>query len=96
MLRDAGQHDRVLSQIAELRKSIGETRGSAFFNSTADYDAWNRSVQKMIRQVDDFNATPLLATTAVYDNLNGMAKELAGSMREFRQDPKKFLRLKVF
>ena len=95
-MQDTSQHERLRAEIADLRKSIGETRGSPFFAATSDYDAWNLAVQKIIRQVDDFNATPLLNTTAVHENLNGLAKELSGALREFRQDPKKFLRLKIF
>ena len=34
--------------------------------------------------------------TVVYDNLTGMAKELQSSTREFRENPKKYLRLKIF
>ena len=37
-----------------------------------------------------------MATPEVYDTLNGMTRELQNTMRDFRQDPKKYLRLKVF
>ena len=33
---------------------------------------------------------------AVYDNLNGAVREAQRAMREFRENPKKFLRLKLF
>jgi hypothetical protein len=32
----------------------------------------------------------------VYENLNGEARELRDTLREFRQNPRKFLRLKIF
>ena len=47
-------------------------------------------------KADAFNATPMLTTPAVYDNFNGMARELQSTVKEFREDPRKFLRLKVF
>jgi len=46
--------------------------------------------------VDDFNASPAMATTAVYDELNGFAKDLRETVNAFRSDPKKYLRMKVF
>jgi len=46
--------------------------------------------------VDEFNASPMLVTSAIYDNLAGAAKEMHREAREFRENPKKFLRLKIF
>ncbi len=45
---------------------------------------------------DEFNASPLLTNSAVYDNLQGMAKELQTTTRDFRENPRKYLRFKVF
>jgi hypothetical protein len=60
------------------------------------YAGWNRSLAALIRQVDDFNSTPVFNTSVTYDNLSGAARELRDSMREFRTHPEKFLRIKVF
>ena len=38
----------------------------------------------------------MLTTSAVYDNLQGMAKELQAQGKEFRENPRKFLRMKLF
>jgi hypothetical protein len=35
-------------------------------------------------------------TTAVYENLNGSLKALQESMRDFRLNPRKYMRLKIF
>jgi hypothetical protein len=32
----------------------------------------------------------------LYDRLNGAAKEIGEPLRDFRSDPRKFLRIKVF
>jgi hypothetical protein len=53
-------------------------------------------VVSLIRNVDEFNATPMLATSAAYDNLNGAARQMQQTLKEFRENPRKFLRLKVF
>jgi hypothetical protein len=42
------------------------------------------------------NADPMLVRSETYDNLNGLAKEFRDTVRDFRQDPRKYLRLKVF
>jgi hypothetical protein len=38
----------------------------------------------------------LLTSSAVYENLQGMAKEVQTTTKEFRQNPQKFLRIKLF
>ena len=53
-------------------------------------------VSAWMRTVDEMNASPMLITSETYDNLNGMAREVRGTMKDFRENPQKFLRLKVF
>ena len=65
------------------------------FRSDA-YAGWNRSLAALIQNVDESNAGPLFNTTEMYDNLTGAAREMTATFRDFRQNPKKFLRLKVF
>jgi len=50
----------------------------------------------LIESVDAFNRGPGMTTTQAYDNLNGFARELQGTLRDFRQNPRKYMRLKVF
>ena len=37
----------------------------------------------------------LLVNSSLYDNLNGTAREMQGLMKDFRANPKKFLRIKL-
>ena len=60
------------------------------------YADWNSRVVSLIESVDAFNRGPAMTTTQAYDNLNGFARELQATMRDFRQNPRKFMRLKVF
>jgi phospholipid/cholesterol/gamma-HCH transport system substrate-binding protein len=96
LLQDTAQHDQVAAQIASLRKSVADLRTSPYLASTGAYDDLNKNLVDWIRQVDDFSTSPLMASSEMYDNLAGMARELQGPVREFRQNPKKFLRFKVF
>ena len=95
-LRDPAQFDSFRNEISGLRKSIADLRGGAFVQSDEAYNGWLEMVGSWIRNVDQMNASPLFATSEVYDNLAGAAKEMQNGFREFRQDPRKFLRLKVF
>jgi len=96
LLHDTGQYDQAQSQLASLRKSIAGVRASEFFASAAAYEGWGAGVSGLIRSVDEFGVSPMMLRSDVYEGLSGMAKELRGTVKEFRQDPRKFLRLKVF
>lgn len=95
-LRDSGQYEKLRNDADGLRRSIADFRTGEFVQSDRLYTDWNRQVASLIESVDALNTGPMLATSQVYDNLNGFARELQGSMRNFRQDPRKFLRMKLF
>jgi phospholipid/cholesterol/gamma-HCH transport system substrate-binding protein len=96
LLRDSAQYDQARRQVAGLRRSIADMRAAEFLKSDGMYAQWNRALAAWIGKVDSFNASPSLQTTADYDNLNGMAAQARDTLREFREDPRKFLRMKVF
>ncbi|HUK19398.1 MAG TPA: MlaD family protein [Bryobacteraceae bacterium] len=96
MLRDSAQYDSLRATFADLRKSVADFQASEWVQSDAMYEHWNRSLEALIQKVDEMNASPLFSSSSAYDNLNGFAREMETSMREFRENPKKFLRMKVF
>ncbi len=96
LLRDDAQYEQLRNQLAGMRQSLASIRGNPFLQSDRMYADWNRMLVSLIQVVDDMNANPLLRTSEMYDSLNGAARELAKSVREFRQDPQKFLRIKLF
>jgi phospholipid/cholesterol/gamma-HCH transport system substrate-binding protein len=95
-LRDPQQYQSAQAQVADLRKSIGALAHTQMMTSDQMYKDWNREAIALIQAVDTFQTTPLLTTSAVYDNFNGMAKEFQGTVKDFRENPRKYLRLKVF
>ena len=101
LMRDTAYYDSLRKDVASLRKTLADLRegrgatGELLATDTLWNDV-NRGVESMIRTVDRVNADPMFATHEVYDNLNGAAQELAGTLRDFRRSPKKYLRLKVF
>jgi phospholipid/cholesterol/gamma-HCH transport system substrate-binding protein len=95
-LVDNAQYDQLRAQIASVRQQVADTGRMEYLSSPAAYDQWNRNLVDWIRKVDEFNVSPMLTRTDVYDNVVGFAKELQGSVADFRSDPRKFLRLKIF
>jgi phospholipid/cholesterol/gamma-HCH transport system substrate-binding protein len=96
LLHDNKQYDQAVAQVVDLRHSIGGLAGGAMMKSDAAHEDWAARVEGIMRTVEQFNATPMLTTSAVYDNLAGMAKEFQATSKEFRENPQKYLRLKVF
>src|SRR5450432_1776188 len=95
-LHDPAQYKQLRDSLGNLRSSIADFRKQPFVDSEQSYTGWNRQVALLIRNVDEFNASPMMATPAVYDNLNGAARQMQQTLKEFRENPRKFLRLKVF
>ncbi|HEY2017225.1 MAG TPA: MCE family protein [Bryobacteraceae bacterium] len=96
LLRDSAQYDQFQTSAQELRKTVTDLRASDVFKSDQAYNDWNRSLASLIQMVEQMNPDPLLTRSDTYENLNGMAKEFRDTLRDFRQDPRKYLRLKVF
>ncbi len=96
LLRDSAQYESSLKQVRDLRDSISQVRASVWMQSDEMYKDWNRTLVSYIQRMDRVNEDPLLNSTAVYESLTGMASEARDSVRDFRQDPKKYLRLKLF
>lgn len=95
-LRDPAQYEQARAQIQDLRKSIANVQSADFMSSDETYAGWNRTVAGLIQTVDEVNAMSMFSSSEIYDNLNGMAAEMQKTMKDFRQDPKKFLRVKIF
>jgi len=95
-MRDTGQYEQLLRATTGLRKSIADLRAGSFFQSDDLYVGWNRGLASLIQQVDRMNASPLFNSAEVYESLDGWAREMENSVRDFREHPQKYLRLKVF
>jgi len=96
LFRDTAQYQQLRTMADDLRKTIAGWRAQEFVTSDAAYVGWNRSLTSLIQTVDRMNADPMFATSQAYDSLNGFARELRDTMKDFRGNPQKYLRLKVF
>lgn len=96
MMRDTAQYDGLRAQSAELRSSIAGLRANPWMTGDAEYAEWLGRVAGWIRQVEEIDANPLLSTSAAYESLSGAAREMRDTLKEIREHPQRFLRLKVF
>jgi phospholipid/cholesterol/gamma-HCH transport system substrate-binding protein len=96
MLRDPAQYEKLRGDIQNLRSQVASMASGPFLQSDVAYNSWIRTVDSMIRLVDEMNTSPMLGSQATYESLAGAAKEFADTVKDFRQNPKKYLRLKLF
>ena len=94
LLRDSAQYDQLQASARDLQKTIGDLRSGDLLKSDQMYNEWCRGLAALIQNVEQMNADPMLERSETYDNLNGYAKEMRDLVRDFRKDPRKFLRLK--
>jgi phospholipid/cholesterol/gamma-HCH transport system substrate-binding protein len=96
LLRDSGQYDQLQAGTQNLRKTISDLRAGDWLKSDQMYQDWNRGLASLIQSVEEMNANPLLTRSDTYESLNGFAKEFGSTVRDFRQNPKKYLWIKLF
>ena len=80
---------------AELRDNTARLRASPFIASDAMYNDWTRRAGSVMDAVAQLTG-PMLVSTGTYDALEGAAREMRDALRDFRENPKKYLRMKVF
>ena len=95
-LVDNAQYEQALTTVRDLRASIVSMRQLPIVQSDTLYTDVARTVTSLSRQVDAINAGPLFAAPQTYESLNGSLRELQKTLKDFRENPQKYLRLKVF
>ena len=95
-LRDNAAYDNAAAGIRSLRDSIADLRKSAFIQSDELYSDLNAWVVSTTRTVDEINTGPIFSAPQAYESMNGFARELEKTVRDFRENPRKYMRLKVF
>jgi phospholipid/cholesterol/gamma-HCH transport system substrate-binding protein len=106
MLRDTAQYDQIRDEIAQVRHTLedlhaGKGAGGQLIASDTEYVDWNRRLASWIEDVDALSSGEgamgrMLSNAQTYESLNGELRELHSTMKEFRENPQKFLRIKIF
>jgi len=104
LMRDTTQYDQIRDQFAQVRHTLadlnaGKGSGGELLASDTAYIAWNHSVAAWIENVDALNSGEgalgqMLSNAQMYESLNGALQQLHSSMKEFREDPRTFLRVR--
>jgi hypothetical protein len=84
---------QLRDDLVNFRQPIEKFNKSALLASDEMYNDWSRGLTSLIQGVETFNTNPLITSSELYDSLNGLASELRDQVKEFRQDPRKFLRI---
>ena len=105
-LKDAAQYDQLRKTVGELNRDLTELAGGKgpagnLLTDDALYSRISRTLDDLNRQVDTLNSGEgalgsLMVSSQLYDNLNGGMKNLQNTLKELRENPKKFLRFKLF
>ncbi len=95
-LRDSSQHDQWVAAVRGMRESVSAIRQAKFVQSDEMWSSVARAVDGLARSVDNINNGPLFSAPQAYESLNGFAREMEKTVRDFRGNPQKYLRLKVF
>ena len=95
MLRDPAAYDDLRGKLADLHRQVTAIGEMDFIKSDALYQKWNENLTALIGVVDRFNRGPLLNDVQLYESLLGATMEMTGSVRELRENPKRFLRMRM-
>jgi len=96
LLQSSAQYDDFLQQAQAFHRTVENLEKNALFQSTDLYDNLTATLGALIQKVDEVNQNPLMMNSSLYENLNGSMKELRDNLKDFRSNPGKFLRLKLF
>lgn len=104
-LKDDQVYEEARKTIAGFRQVVDELnagKGSAgkFLKSDQLHNQIATTLGKVDSMVDKINSGQgtigqLLVNQQLYDNLSGATRELQGMIKDFRADPKKYLRIKL-
>lgn len=93
LVRDGAAYENPRTALADLRRALESVRNSEMARSDAAWASWNGMLSSLIHSVDQLNSGQSMTSASAYENLNGAAEELRGALRDFRRNPKAFLRL---
>jgi phospholipid/cholesterol/gamma-HCH transport system substrate-binding protein len=95
-LRDPAQYEQISASVQSLRKEIAGVQSAEYIASDTMYSDWSHTLSHLIQKVDEVDAMPMFSSSEMFDNLNGAAGEMQKTVKDFRENPRKYLRLKIF
>lgn len=96
LLTNPAQYDQLLATTRQLHQSVNQLASSDLLQSDRAYVNAGQLLAALSANLDELNRNPLLTNTSTYEALNGSVDEIRKTLRDFRTNPRKYLRLKVF
>jgi phospholipid/cholesterol/gamma-HCH transport system substrate-binding protein len=106
LLKDPAQYDRFRKSVTNLNRALadlnaGKGSGGKLLKDDELYRRINRILDDLNAQVDSFNSGEgalgqFMANTNLYESLQGSMNGLQQMLHDVRENPKKFLRPKLF
>jgi phospholipid/cholesterol/gamma-HCH transport system substrate-binding protein len=89
LISSASQYDDLVTQTRQLRAALADV------HLDRDSPAYAR-LQQLLKQADTALSTLNFGREQTYEELNGRLRELQALLRDIREEPRKYLRYKVF
>jgi phospholipid/cholesterol/gamma-HCH transport system substrate-binding protein len=96
MLASDAAYQQLRTTTDSLKRAIAGVHSGSWIQSDEAYEKWSRGLGGLIQSVDDFAVNPALLNSQQYDTLNGFARELGNNLKDFRENPSKYMRLQLF
>jgi phospholipid/cholesterol/gamma-HCH transport system substrate-binding protein len=90
------QYDKWRGQVADFRKSVANWKTNKLLTNDEMYHKMLETVKQLNQVVTSMSTGPLFENAQLYESLNGSSRDMGNFLREFRNNPQKFLRIKVF
>jgi phospholipid/cholesterol/gamma-HCH transport system substrate-binding protein len=95
------QYDAALRTLTDLHAALGDLNaGKGAFGALLHDDQSYENVRAQLARIDaqlaPLNTAELLHSPQLYESLNGALRELDALLRDYRRNPKKFVRYKIF
>ena len=92
----SSQYDKLKAQVSDVRKQMEDLKSNKFLTSDETYVALLNTFRDLNVVVTSLSNGPMFENAQLYESLGGSAKNAETFLREFRHNPQKFLRLKIF
>jgi phospholipid/cholesterol/gamma-HCH transport system substrate-binding protein len=105
LLKDPSMYNEAQKTVADVHKLVTDINdGKGTVGKLLKSEDLHKQIQATIARLDllmdkvnsgQGTLGQLLVNSSLYDNLNGTTREMNGLMKDFRANPKKFLRIKL-
>ena len=96
MLAKSSQYDTLLAQANSFHRAVASFRNAPMMSQDDFYNNTRDALKSLNETVSSIAAGQLLTSAQLYESLNGSSRNARSFIRDFRQNPQKYLRTKLF